>query len=262
MSELFDGKTAIVTGASRGIGRGIATTLADRGASVVVNYRSSEGLASAVVDDIVDGGGEAVAVGADVSEPNDVEAMVEATVERFGSVDILVNNAGMTRIGPSAELDIADWRRVIDVDLTGVFVASQAAGRRMLEQDDGGAIVNVSSMMGQMGFHMRAPYSAAKAGVINLTRTLAVEWADEGVRVNALAPGYIQTDITDQTQDSASYTDEDVRRRTPMARYGTVDEMANCVAFLARDDTFVTGEVLTADGGWTADAWSYHEERS
>ncbi|NHN49428.1 3-oxoacyl-ACP reductase FabG [Halostella sp. JP-L12] len=262
MSDLFEGDTAIVTGASRGIGSGIATKLADHGASVVVNYRSSEEKAEAVVDEIEDDGGTAVAVQADVSDYADVEAMVDATVDRFGSLDVLVNNAGMTKIGPAAELDVEDWRRVIDVDLTGVFIGSQIAGRRMREQADGGAIVNVASMMGTMGYHRRAPYCAAKSGVINLTKTLAVEWAEDDVRVNALAPGFIQTDITDQTQDAAGYTDDDIRRRTPMARYGTVEEMANCVSFLARGDTFVTGEVLRADGGWTSDAWRYHEGRA
>ncbi|MGQ3413831.1 SDR family NAD(P)-dependent oxidoreductase [Natrinema versiforme] len=262
MSDTFEGEAAIVTGASRGIGSGIATELADRGASVVVNYRSSEERAEAVVDEITDTGGEAVAVQADVSDEDDVAAMVEATVDRYGSLDVMVNNAGMTTLGPAEEINLDDWRRVIDVDLTGVFIGCQAAGHQMLSQPDGGSIVNVASMMGEMGFHMRAPYCAAKAGVINLTRTLAVEWATEDVTVNALAPGFIKTDITDQTQGSAGYTDDDIRRRTPMARYGTVQEMANCVGFLAQGDTYVTGEVLCADGGWTSDAWRYHEERA
>ena len=261
MSDIFAGDAAIVTGASRGIGSGIAIKLAEQGASVVVNYRSSEERAESVVDDIANRGGEAVAVQADVSDEDDVTAMVEATVDRFGSLDVMVNNAGMTTLGPAEEIDVEDWRRVVDVDLTGVFIGSRAAGRQMLSQDDGGAIVNVSSMMGEMGFHMRAPYCAAKAGVNNLTRTLAVEWAEDGVSVNGLAPGFIQTDITDQTQDSAGYTDTDIRRRTPMSRYGTVEEMANCVSFLARGDNYVTGQVLRADGGWVSDAWRYRESR-
>lgn len=262
MSDMFEDETAIVTGASRGIGSGIATKLAEHGASVVVNYRSSDQRAVQVVDEIEENGGTAVAVQADVSKPADVEAMVEATVDRFGSLDVLVNNAGMTKIGSAEEIDIEDWRQVIDIDLTGVFIGCQIAGRQMQEQAGGGAIVNIASMMGQMGYHMRAPYCSAKAGVINLTRTLAVEWAADDIRVNALAPGFIKTDITDQTQDSAGYTDDDIRRRTPMARYGTVEEMANCVSFLARDDTYVTGEILRADGGWTSDAWRYHEDRA
>lgn len=261
MSDTFAGDTAIVTGASRGIGSGIAVKLAERGASVVVNYRSSEKKAQSVVDEIRDRGSEAVSVQADVSDEDEVAAMVEAAVERYGSLDVMVNNAGMTTLGPAEEIDIEDWRRVIEVDLTGVFIGSRAAGRQMLSQADGGAIVNIASMMGEMGYHMRSPYCAAKAGVINLTRTLAVEWANDGVCVNALAPGFIKTDITDQTQSSAGYTDDDIRRRTPMARFGSVEEMANCVCFLARDDTYVTGEVLRADGGWSSDAWRYHENR-
>ena len=262
MSDRFAGQTAIVTGASRGIGSSVAAKLAKKGASVVVNYRSSEEMAQSVVDEIRDRGSEAVAVQADVSNEDEVAAMVETAVERYGSLDVMVNNAGMTTLGPAEEIDIEDWRRVIDVDLTGVFIGSRVAGRQMLSQADGGAIVNISSMMGEMGYHMRSPYCAAKAGVINLTRTLAVEWANDGVRVNALAPGFIKTDITDQTQSSAGYTDDDIRRRTPMARFGSAEEMANCVCFLARDDTYVTGEVLRADGGWSSDAWRYHENRA
>jgi len=262
MQDIFEGDTAIVTGASRGIGSGIAMKLADYGASVVVNYRSSNERAETVVDEITSQGGNAVSVQADVSDHDDVEALVEATVDRYGSLDIMVNNAGITSLGPAEAIDIEDWRRVIDVDLTGVFIGSRAAGQQMQSQDGGGSIVNIASIMGEMGFAKRAPYCAAKAGVNNLTRTLAVEWAKDDIQVNALAPGFIQTDITQQTQDSAGYTDDDIRRRTPMERYGTVEEMANCVTFLARDDTYVTGEILRADGGWTSDAWRYSERRA
>lgn len=262
MTHSFTGQTAIVTGASRGIGRGIAKKLATVGAAVVVNYRSSAEKAKAVVEDIREDGGEAVAVEADVSDRDEVAAMVDATVEEFGSLDVLVNNAGIVVTDPAEEFDLDVWRRIVDVDLTGTFICSQLAGREMIGSDSGGAIVNIASMMGGMGFAHRSPYCAAKAGAINLTRTLAVEWAEEDVSVNALAPGFIYTDITDETQESAGYTDADIERRTPMARYGTVEEMANCVAFLARDDTFVTGEVLHADGGWTSDAWRYREHRA
>jgi 3-oxoacyl-[acyl-carrier protein] reductase len=190
-----------------------------------------------------------------MSEYDDVEALVEATTDAFGGVDVLVNNAGHTIIGPTEELSPEDWQSVIDVDLTGVFFGAQAAGRHMIERGEGGSIVNISSIMGSLGLQMRAPYCASKAGVNNLTRTLAVEWAEHDIRVNALAPGFIQTNITDEVQDSVGLTEEDIRNRTPLRRWGTLEEMANCALFLARRDTFVTGEILRADGGYSAFGW-------
>jgi len=262
MTTEFDGSTVVVTGGSRGIGAGIAKMFATEGANVVVNYHQSPEKAESVVDSIEDDGGTAVAVGADVSDPTAVDAMISEAVDSFGGVDVLVNNAGMSRIGPSVDLEISDWRRVLDIDLTGVFITARAAASEMQAQDAGGAIVNISSIMGTRGYKWRAPYAAAKAGVINLTRTLAVEWAPDDIRVNALAPGFIHTDIVKQSQAAAGYTDTDISRRTPLARYGTVDEMARCVRFLARTDTYVTGQTLCADGGWTSDAWQYDEDRA
>jgi 3-oxoacyl-[acyl-carrier protein] reductase len=253
------GQTAIVTGASKGIGKAIAERFVDEGANVVVNSRSQERADEAAADIASDG--IAVGIAADVSDYEDVEALVDGTVEEFGSVDIMVNNAGITNIGPAEELSPEEWREVIDVDLNGVFFGSQVAGQQMIEQGDGGAILNISSMMGNMGFKMRSPYCAAKGGVNNLTLTLAVEWADYDISVNALAPGFIYTDITDQTQDSAGYTDEDVRKRTPMNRYGSLEEMTECALFLVSQDTYVTGEILNADGGFSADAWRYWDDR-
>lgn len=252
--EHFEDKTVIVTGSSQGIGKAIAERFAEAGANVVTNSRSQE-RAEAVAEEIRDDGGTAVGVAADVTDYDAVAAMVDAAVEEFGGLDVFVNNAGMTIIGPAEELTPEDWRQVVEVDLTGTFFGARAAGRQFIEQGDGGAILNVSSMMGSQGLHKRSAYCASKGGVDNLTRTLAVEWADEGVHVNALAPGYIHTEITDQTQDSADYTDDQIRDRTPLGRYGTPEEMAECALFLCRRDTFVTGEVLTADGGWTAYAW-------
>jgi NAD(P)-dependent dehydrogenase (short-subunit alcohol dehydrogenase family) len=173
----------------------------------------------------------------------------------------MVNNAGITNIQPAEDFDPEQWREVIDVDLNGVFFGAQVAANQMIDQGEGGAILNISSMMGDMGFKMRAPYCAAKGGVDNLTQTLAVEWADHDIAVNALAPGFIYTDITDQTQDSAGYTNEDVRKRTPMARFGSLEEMTECALFLVSRNNYVTGEVLNADGGWTADAWRYWDDR-
>jgi len=253
------GQTAIVTGASKGIGKAIAERFVDEGANVIVNSRSQERADEAAADIASDG--SAIGIAADVSDYEDVEALVDGTVEEFGSVDIMVNNAGITNIGPAEELSPEEWREVIDVDLNGVFFGSQVAGQQMIEQGDGGAILNISSMMGNMGFKMRSPYCAAKGGVNNLTQTLAVEWADYDISVNALAPGFIYTDITDQTQDSAGYTDEDVRKRTPMDRYGSLEEMTECALFLVSQDTYVTGEIMNADGGFSADAWRYWDDR-
>ena len=259
----FSGRTAVVTGASKGIGNAIAERLGSEGANVVVNSRSPDraedtaGVLEAETDS-----GEFVGIAADVSDYEDVEALVEKTVDTFGSLDVMVNNAGITDIQPAEEFEPEEWRRVIDVDLNGVFFGAQVAAKQMIEQGEGGAILNISSMMGDMGFELRSPYCAAKGGVNNLTQTLAVEWAQHDIAVNALAPGFIYTDITDQTQDSAGYADDDIRKRTPMERYGSLEEMAACATFLVSRDNFVTGEVLTADGGWTADAWRYWTGRA
>lgn len=258
MRDLTD-QTAIVTGASRGIGNAIAERFAQEGANVVVNSRSTERAEAAAAE--ISGHGDTVGIAADVSNYEEVELLVDGAVRRFGSVDIMVNNAGITNIGPAEEFDPQEWREVIDVDLNGVFFGSQAASRQMIDQDSGGAILNISSIMGDIGYHMRAPYCAAKGAVNNLTRTLAVEWAHHDISVNALAPGFIYTDIVEQTQDSAGYTDEDIQKRTPMDRYGSLDEMTECALFLVSGENYVTGEVLTADGGFSADAWRYRQDR-
>jgi 3-oxoacyl-[acyl-carrier protein] reductase len=250
----MDGRTAIVTGSSGGIGKAIAERFAEEGANVVTNSRSEE-RAEAAAADIRDAGGSAVGAAADVSDYDAVEGLVEAAVEEFGDLDVFVNNAGHSITGPSEDLDPADWRSVLEVDLTGVYFGCRAAGRQFIEQGNGGAIVNVSSMMGHQGLHERAAYCAAKAGVDNLTRTLAVEWAEHGVYVNSLAPGYILTELVEQTMETADYDREDIQNRTPLGRFGTLEEMAECALFLASRNNFVTGEVLTADGGWSAFAW-------
>ncbi|RDI69765.1 SDR family NAD(P)-dependent oxidoreductase [Halopelagius longus] len=254
MSQQLDGETAIITGSSQGIGKGIAERFAAEGANVVVNSRSQE-RADEAAEAIADDGGTAVGVEADVTDEGAMEALVETTVERFGGVDVMVNNAGLTILDEAHEFDIEEWRKVVDVDLVGTFIGCQAAGRRMMEQEDGGAILNISSLMGSRGLQKRSPYCAAKAGVNNLTQTLAVEWAEHDIHVNALAPGFIWTEITEQTQGSAGYTDDDIRDRTPMNRFGSVEEMAECALFLVGRNNFVTGEVLHADGGWQAYGW-------
>lgn len=254
MSERLSGETAVITGSSQGIGRGLAERFAAEGANVVVNSRSQDRADEAAAAIEADGG-TAIGVEADVTDEDAMEALVETTVERFGSVDVMVNNAGMTVLDEAETFDVDDWRQVVEVDLVGTFVGCRAAGRQMIDQGDGGAILNVSSLMGGRGLQLRSPYCASKAGVNNLTRTLAVEWAEHDIHVNALAPGFIWTEITAQTQGSAGYTNDDIRDRTPLNRFGTVEEMAECALFLVGRNNFVTGEVLYADGGWQAYGW-------
>jgi 3-oxoacyl-[acyl-carrier protein] reductase len=254
-------QAVIVTGSSSGIGEGIAKHFANQGADVVINSRVQE-RGERVAESIRDIGGSAIAIEADITDDHAVEILVKKTVEKFGSLDVMVNNAGMTILDPAEDFKIDEWRQVVEVNLVGTFICCQAAGRQMIKQNQGGSILNISSLMGgDHGLQLRSPYCASKAGVNNLTKTLAVEWADEGVCVNALAPGFVRTNITGQTQDSAGYTDDDIRDRTPLGRFGTVEEMAKCAEFLVSRDNFVTGEVLYADGGYNAYAWGASAQR-
>ncbi|ELZ02632.1 SDR family NAD(P)-dependent oxidoreductase [Natrialba asiatica] len=261
MAPQSETRTVIVTGSTRGLGQRIAERFAETGDNVVICSRSLADCKQ-VVDEFEENGydGTAHAVEVDVSEKSSVENLIDETVDRFGRLDVLVNNAGINIRGPAEEMSAADWQQVVDVNLTGVFFCAQAAGTQLIEQGDGGHIVNISSMMGQMGQQDRTPYNTTKGGVNNLTRCLAVEWAEHDIHVNALAPGYIMTEMVEQAQDDTGFDQQDIRDRTPLDRFGTPDEVANCVTFLASDDTFVTGEVLTADGGWTAFGWGCKDD--
>lgn len=260
MTGVHEGKTAIVTGSSSGIGRAIARKLAAEGANVVTNARSQK-RAEATATEISESGGDAIAVEADVSDYGAVERLVDAAVSEFDRLDIMVNNAAIQRRGNAEDMSLDDWHEVIEVNLHGVYYGARAAGIQMIEDGTGGHIINTSSIMGQQGQSNpgRTPYNTAKGAVNNLTRCLAVEWAEHEIYVNALAPGYIKTEHTDASLEDAPFTDEEVTSRIPLRRWGTPEEMANCVAFLARDDHFVTGEVLTADGGWLASGWGNHD---
>jgi 3-oxoacyl-[acyl-carrier protein] reductase len=244
MTQNLQGKVALVTGASRGIGRATALALASEGASVVVNYASSSGAAEAVVAEITSGGGAAIAIKADMSKVAEVEAMYEKVMATYGRVDVLVNNAGITRDTLLLRMKPEDWQAVIDVNLTGVFLATRAASKIMLKQRSG-RIVNITSVAGQMGNPGQANYSAAKAGVIGFTRTVARELASRGITVNAVAPGFIATDMTNDLDA------EPILKLIPLSRYGQPEEVAGMIQFLAASSaaSYITGQVFNVDGG-------------
>ncbi|WP_341881066.1 3-oxoacyl-[acyl-carrier-protein] reductase [Synechococcus sp. UW140] len=238
------GQTALVTGASRGIGKAVALELAAAGATVAVNYANSNAGADAVVAEITAQGGSAYALQADVSQEEEVNALVEAVIKRSGSLDVLVNNAGITRDGLLMRMKTSDWQAVINLNLTGVFLCTRAVTRPMLKQKRG-RIVNITSVVGLMGNAGQANYAAAKAGVIGFTRSSAKELASRGITVNAVAPGFIATDMTKDLQAEA------LLAAIPLGRYGEVAEVAGAVRFLAADpaSAYITGQVLQVDGG-------------
>jgi 3-oxoacyl-[acyl-carrier protein] reductase len=244
MAQQLQGKVAIVTGASRGIGKATALALAAQGAAVVVNYASSSGAADAVVAEIVQAGGSALALGADVSQSEDVDRLFEATIEKFGRIDVLVNNAGITRDTLLLRMKLEDWQAVIDLNLTGVFLCTRAASKIMLKQRSG-RIINITSVSGQVGNAGQANYSAAKAGVIGFTRTVARELASRGITVNAVAPGFIATDMTNDLKS------EPILAMIPLNRYGQPEDVAGMIEFLAASSAagYITGQVFNVDGG-------------
>ena len=245
------GKVAIITGGSRGIGRALAKGFAAQGAKVVVSARSEEG-SEAVAAEIRAAGGESLAVAADVTKYDEVEAMVVRTVEEFGRVDIVVANAGIPQARPSEELRPEEWQQVMDINLNGVFYTCQTAGKRMLAQGSG-AILTIGSLLSFIGVPERLAYGTTKGGIIEFTRVLAVEWAARGVRVNALAPGYIKTDIMEGMIAKGKLDPSALIRRTPMQRLGAVEDLVGPAVFLVSDDAaFVTGQTLAVDGGWLA----------
>jgi 3-oxoacyl-[acyl-carrier protein] reductase len=243
-AKQLDGQVALVTGASRGIGKAIALALAGQGAKLVVNYASSSAAADAVVAEIAGMGGEAIALQADVSQEDQVEALIKGTQERFGRIDILVNNAGITKDGLLLRMKPADWSAVIDLNLTGVYLCTRAVSKLMLKQKSG-RIINISSIVGEMGNPGQANYAAAKAGVIGFTKAVAKEVASRGITVNAVAPGFIETDMTHGLDST------ELLKFIPLNRLGQAEEVAGAVAFLAADPAaaYITGQVLNVDGG-------------
>ena len=245
MAQTLQDKVAIVTGASRGIGRAAAIALGAEGAQVVVNYARSSAAADEAVAEITAAGGSAIALQADVSQADQVDALIKATQEKWGRIDVLVNNAGITRDTLLLRMKLEDWQAVIDLNLTGVFLCTRAVSKIMLKQRSG-RIVNIASVAGLMGNPGQANYSAAKAGVIGFTKTVAKELAPRGVTVNAVAPGFIQTDMTADLPNT-----EAILQMIPLGRYGQPEEIAGAIRFLASDPAaaYITGQVLTVDGG-------------
>ncbi|MDY6938921.1 MAG: 3-oxoacyl-[acyl-carrier-protein] reductase [Cyanobacteriota bacterium] len=237
-------KVAIVTGASRGIGRATALALAAEGANIAVNYARSSDAAEKAVAEITEMGGSAIALQADVSQAEDVDRLVGGAIEKWGRVDVLVNNAGITRDTLLLRMKPKDWQAVIDLNLTGVFLCTRAVAKGMLKQRSG-RIINIASVSGQMGLPGQANYSAAKAGVIGFTKTIAKELASRGVTANAIAPGFISTDMTEDLKA------DEILKLIPLGRYGQPEEVAGMIRFLAADPAaaYITGQTFNVDGG-------------
>ena len=253
MSKLFDlgGKVAIVTGAGRGIGRTLALGLARHGADIVAVSRTLPQVEN-VASEIAALGRKGIALKVDTSNKADVDRMVAKTLEGWGRVDVLVNNAGIDIIKPAVDYTEAEWDQVIDVNLKGYFLCAQAAGREMIRQGRGSILMN-SSIAGSIGVSWLVPYASAKGGVNQLTRTLAVEWARHGVRVNAFSPAYFENVMQGAEQIHNEEKERHIREWTPMGRRGKTDELVGPAVFLASDaSSYVTGHVLMVDGGWTA----------
>jgi len=251
MSERLQGKTALVTGGSSGNGRAIARRFAEEGANITVaDVRDDPRMGGEPTHDLIESeGGNAQFVHCDVSSIEDLHAAVDATVEAFGSLDVMVNNAGVERQKPLGEVTDEDYEWLMDINLKGVFFGSQAAVEVMREQEDGGSIINMSSIGGIRGLENSSLYCTSKGGVTNLTREMAVEQGKHDIRVNALNPGFIETAMTMEDGDTAG----GILDQTPLGRAGQPDEVADAALFLASDESsFVTGHNLVMDGGFTA----------
>ena len=250
--ELFDlqGQVAVVTGSTRGIGRGIAECLGKAGASVVIVGRSREAC-KRVAADLTAMGITALAAWADVTKVEEVEHLMQKTEDAFGRIDILVNNAGVALTHKAENITEEEWDQVLNLDLKSVFFCSQRAGRRMIQQQRG-KIINTASIMGQVGQKLTLTYCAAKAGVVGVTRALALEWARHNIQVNALCPGFVLTSINEEAMKDEKIFNATLHK-IPAGRLGQVSDMVGAVLFLASEASdYMTGQTLTVDGGWTA----------
>lgn len=242
----LEGKTALVTGASRGIGRAIAIGLANLGARVAVNYAGSKEKADEVVATIKANGGDAFSIQANVGSSEEVQMMIKEVISAFGSLDILVNNAGITRDNLLMRMKEEEWDAVININLKGVFNCTKAVTRQMMKQRSG-RIINIASVVGISGNPGQANYVAAKAGVIGLTKTTAKELATRNITVNAVAPGFITTDMTEELSAELK---EEMAKQIPLGRMGEAEDIAKVVSFLASEDSsYMTGQTLHVDGG-------------
>ncbi len=244
LSKLLEGQTAVVTGASRGIGKAIAISLAKEGAEVIINYSSSLENANQVVSEIKSFGGKALPLQADISNESSVNELIKTVLDQNKKIDVLVNNAGITKDGLLMRMKTDDWKKVLDLNLSGVFYSTRAVSRQMLKQKKG-RIINITSVVGLMGNPGQANYSAAKAGVVGLTQSAAKEFASRGITVNAVAPGFISTDMTKDLNS------ESILSAIPLGRFGNPEDVAGVVRFLAADPSaaYITGQTIQVDGG-------------
>ena len=243
---MLEGQTCLVTGSSRGIGRGIAEDLGEHGAEVVVNYRSSERAAHEVVDAIEEEGGTAIAAQGDVSDYEDMEELAEEVHDAFGPIDVLVNNAGITVDKKFDNMTKEDWDAVIDVNLGGVFNATHCFWDD-IKQSDSGRLINVSSVVGQQGNYGQANYATTKSGLFGFTRTLALELASSGSTANCISPGFVATDMLEEVP---ARVQEKILRRIPLDRFATIDDIAPVVRFMASEDSsYMTGQIIGVNGG-------------
>lgn len=244
----YNGKTVLITGASRGIGKSIALAFAKAGAHVVINYASKPELAEVVAEEARSFGVEAFVIGCDVSNEEAVESMIDTIEKTFKPIDFLVNNAGVTRDGLLIRMKDADWDQVMDINLKGTYLCTKHVGKRMLKRKSGN-IVNVTSVVGLTGNAGQSNYSASKAGVIGFTKSIAKEFASRGIRVNAVAPGFIETDMTGKLSEEVI---ESYSKAIPLGRMGSPEDVAAAVLFLSSEQaSYMTGQIITVDGGMT-----------
>lgn len=242
----FENKIVLVTGAGRGIGASIAKHFASEGAEVIVNYSGNDEAAQKTVDEITATGGQAQKYKCSVNDSESVKVMIDEIIKEFGRIDILVNNAGITKDGLMLRMTDEDFDRVIDVNLKGTFNCTKYVSKYMLKQKSG-KIINISSVVGLSGNAGQVNYSASKAGIIGITKSAAKELSSRGITVNAVAPGYVDTDMTKVLSDNIR---NEILKNIPLQRMGNVEDISNCVAFLASEDaSYITGQVISVDGG-------------